>query len=233
MLEQLTLNVTLHEGSRFSSFFYDDENKDIITVLKLFSQAFQDEQQQLFLWGGSQSGKSHLLQACCYQLSEQGMHASYLPLRVLSLYGPSILKGLDNTNLIAIDDVDIILGDRDWEEGLFNLINQARTSEQRLLFSASHNSRDLICKLPDLATRLVWGSSYQLLELSSDQKPLLLKFRAQQRGFDLDDRVIDYIYKRYPRGTDSLLNIFDKLDEESLRQKAKITIPFVKQVLES
>ena len=234
MSKQLTLNVALHEGSRFPSFYRNDKNADAVATLELFSQAFQEKsQQQIFLWGEGKTGKSHLLQAACYQFSDQGMHASYLPLKVLSLYGSSILTGLHNTNLIAIDDVDIILGDKYWEEDLFNLINHARISGQRLLFSANKNPRDLVCSLPDLSTRLVWGSSYQLPELNSKEKALLLKQRAQQRGFNLDDRVIDYIYKRYPRDIDSLLHILDRLDKESLRQKSKITIPFAKQVLES
>ena len=231
MLKQLTLNVALREGSRFSSFYKNSENKDVISILKNFSEPFQTSQQQIFLWVGAETGKSHLLQAVCYELAEQGMHASYLPLKVLSLYGLSVLTGLQNTNLIAIDDIDSILGDRAWEEGLFNLINQARISGQRLLFSGSQNPRDLKCNLPDLATRLVWGSCYQLPELSGEEKPMMLKLRAKQRGFDLNDHVIDYIYKRYPRDLNSLLDMLDKLDKESLRQKAKVTIPFVKQVL--
>lgn len=235
MAEQLTLNVALREGSRFASFYQNAENADIFSELKAFSLAFSpnQQQQQVFLWGPSQSGKSHLLQASCYQLSEQGLHASYLPLKVLSLYGSSVLTGLHNSDLIAIDNLDSVLGDEYWEEGLFNLINHARVSGQRLLFSADKNPRHLKCCLPDLSTRLVWGSSYQLPALRSEEKPQLLQFRAQQRGFDLTDRVIDYIYKRHPRDMESLVKILDKLDRESLRQKTKITIPFVKQVLES
>ena len=233
MFKQLTLNVALREGSRFASFYRNDENSEILSILESFSQAFrEDEQQQIFLWGDSHGGKSHLLQASCYQLSEQGLHASYLPLKVLSLYGSSVLTGLHNSDLIAIDDIDTVLGDQYWEEGLFNLINQARISGQRLLISANKNPRHLKCCLPDLFTRLVWGSSYQLPALSTEEKPLLLQLRAQQRGFDLNDRVIDYIYKRYPRDLESMVKILDTLDQESLRQKTKVTIPFVKQVLE-
>lgn len=234
MSEQLLLNVSMHEGLRFESFYRNAENEEIYQQIKHFScLTFQQSQQQVFLWGAEETGKSHLLQASCYHLSEQGKHASYLPLNVLSLYGSNVLSGLHNADLIAIDDIDQVIGNRDWEEALFNLINQSRTNDQRLLFSAKTNPRHLECVLPDLATRLVWGSSYQLPALSSEAKPQLLKQRAKQRGFDLTDRVIDYIYKRYPRDIQSLLEILDRLDKESLRLKTKITIPVVKQVLES
>ncbi len=233
MSKQLTLKIALRDGLRFSSFYSNDQNSPTYFTLKAFSEASQIIGiQQIFLWGEDKSGKSHLLQACCYQLAEQGLHASYLPLKALSLYGTRILSGLHNSDLIVIDDIDVVLGDKDWEEALFNLINNALSSGQRLLFSATENPRDLKCYLPDLSSRLIGGSSYQVTALSNQEKPKILQSRAQQRGFSLDDRVIDYIYKRYPRDMESLLEILDRLDRESLQQKAKITIPFVKQVLE-
>ncbi len=233
MSKQLTLKIALRDGLRFSSFYSNDQNSQTYFTLKAFSEALQTIGiQQIFLWGEEKSGKSHLLQACCYQLAEQGLHASYLPLKALSLYGIRILSGLHNSDLIVIDDIDVVLGNRNWEKALLKLINSALSSGQRLLFSATENPSNLKCHLPDLSLRLIGGSSYQIIALSNQEKPKILQSRAQQRGFILDDRVIDYIYKRYPHDMESLLKILDKLDQESLQKKAKITIPFVKQVLE-
>lgn len=233
MSKQLTLNISLRDGLRFSSFYYNDKNSQTYFILKAFSEASQQIGiQQILLSGESKSGKSHLLQACCYQLAEQGLHANYLPLKVLLPHGTKILSGLHHSNLIVIDDVDIILGNTDWEEALFNLINQARLAGQRLLLSSTKNPSDFKCYFKDLLTHLVWGSNYQLSELSQEDCPHLLQFRANQRGFTLNDKVIDYICKHYPQDMESLLDILDKLDQESLQRKSKITIPFVKQVLE-
>ena len=232
MSEQLTLNISLRDGQRFSSFYYNDANSQVYFILKAFAEATQKIGiQQIILWGDTQTGKSHLLQACCYQLAEQGLHASYLPLKLLAVHGTKILSGLHHANLIVIDDIDTVLEDKNWEKALFNLINQAHLVGQRLLFSASKNPNHLKCHLPELFTHLLWGNHYQLQELNEKEKPRLLQFRAQQRGFIINDQVIDYIYKRYPHDINSLLKILDKLDQESLQKKAKITIPFVKQVL--
>ncbi len=234
MSKQLTLNISLRDGLRFSSFYYNDDNSQVYFILKAFAEATQRIGiQQILLWGDAQTGKSHLLQACCYQLAEQGLHASYLPLKILAAHGSKILSGLHHSDLIVIDDIDTVLEDKDWEEALFNLINQAHLVGQRLLFSISNNPNELKCRFPELLTHLLWGSSYQLKQLSEKEKPHLLQFRAQRRGFIINDQVIDYIYKRYPHDIGSLLKILDKLDQESLQRKAKITIPFVKQVLDS
>jgi len=128
--------------------------------------------------------------------------------------------------------VDAVIGDLEWETALFTLINLTRDRGQRLLLSSTVNPRHLECVLPDLASRLIWGGSYQIRPLSDDDKLKALKSRSLQRGFELNDRVLDYVFRHHPRDIESLLIILDKLDEESLRLKTKITVPFVKSVLD-
>ncbi len=229
--EQLTLNVNLKEGLRFESFFVEagSANAEIFQIMQRFVES--SEQQQNIIWGESLSGKTHILQAWCAKQAQQNKAVSYIPLKTLSLHGPTVLQGMSNSPLVVVDDVDSVIGDKNWETALFNLINQTRDNNQRLLMSSQNNPRQLDCVLSDLASRLIWGGSYQLQLLSDEDKPKALKARAAQRGFDLNDRVIDYLFRHYPRDIESLMDILNKLDVESLRQKTKITVPFVKQIL--
>ena len=229
--EQLALNVNLKEGLRFDSFFAEagSANAELTTILQSFVTS--PEPQQNIIWGESQSGKTHLLQACCAKQAEVNHSVSYIPLKILSIHSEQVLQGLTHSSLIVIDDVDQVIGDKAWETALFNLINQTRDKQQRLLMSASNNPRQLDCVLPDLASRLIWGGSFQLKILNDEDKPKALKARAKQRGFELNDRVVDYLFRHYPRDIESLMDILDTLDKESLKQKTKITVPFVKQVI--
>lgn len=229
--EQLALNVNLKEGLRFESFFAEEgsANSELLNILKNFVGT--PEAQQNIVWGESLSGKTHLLQACCAKQAENNQSVSYIPLKLLSLHGAEVLHGLANSSLVVVDDVDSVIGDKVWETALFNLINQTRDKQQHLLLSSTNNPRQLECVLPDLASRLIWGGSYQLQTLSDEDKPKALKAKASQRGFELSDRVVDYLFRHYPRDIESLMDILNKLDQESLRLKTKITVPFVKQVL--
>ena len=229
--EQLTLNVNLKEGLRFSSFFAEtgSTNAELVTILQNFVDSA--EAQQNIIWGERLSGKTHLLQACCAKQAEINQSVSYIPLKILSIHGDQVLQGLTTSSLIVIDDVDYVIGDKTWEIALFNLINQTRDNKQRLLMSTSNNPRKLDCLLPDLASRLIWGGSFQLKILNDEDKPKALKTKAAQRGFELNDRVIEYLFRHYPRDIGSLMDLLDKLDKESLVQKTKITVPFVKQVI--
>jgi len=231
--QQLTLNISLRDGFRFKSFYVapQSENAEILGILNYFVSSIEIESKQIVLWGESQSGKTHLLQACCAKETDSHHAVSYIPLKELAPFGTEVLSGLSFSKLIVLDDIHLVLGDRKWELALFNLINNCRESGQHLLLSSMQNPRLLNCILPDLASRLIWGGSYQIRALNDKDKPKALQVRAEQRGFTLNDRVIDYLFRRYPRDIESLMKLLDKLDKESLRKKAVITVPFVREVL--
>ena len=230
--KQTLLNINLRDGFRFESFYADEKSKNREVVSMLSAFVTSSESQQNMLWGDAQTGKTHLLQACCAKAAETHNAISYIPLKAVKDYGIDVLNGLSQSYLIVIDDVDEVIGDKSWETALFNLINLSRENKQHLLISSRQNPRKLACVLPDLASRLIWGGSYQLHALNDDDTFRMLQARADHRGIVLHNDVISYIYRRYPRDIKSLLEILDKLDEESLRQqKPVITVPFVKQVL--
>ena len=229
---QFALNMTTLDGFRFESFYVEpkSKNEDTVGILRSFVESIEPKQN--LLWGESQSGKTHLLQACCAKEGQSHRAVSYIPLREFAKYDVGVLEGLSHSSLVVLDDIDFVVGEMKWERALFNLINTTRDNKQRLLFSSTQNPRLMKCLLPDLSSRLIWGGSYQLQALLDQEKPRALQARAEQRGFKLSDRVIEYLYRRYPRDFDTLLTILDQLDKESLRQKTIITVPFVKQVLD-
>ncbi|MEE9304176.1 MAG: DnaA regulatory inactivator Hda [Thiotrichaceae bacterium] len=228
--QQPLLNLSLPDSQRFETFYAGVDNQLVVEDLQ--SLLTSNDHRQNFIWGGENSGKSHLLQATCYAAFSKGMSAAYLPLRDLKQHGVEIFTGSSSYRLICIDDVDSVIGNDNWELALFNLINQARERQQILIFSATENPRHMNCNLADLQSRLLWGTNYQLKELNDEEKSQALKFRASHRGIALDNAVIEYIYKRYPRDFTTLISILDKLDVESLSSQRKITIPLVKQALE-
>jgi DnaA family protein len=55
--------------------------------------------------------------------------------------------------------------------------------------------------------------------------------RAEQRGLVMADDVAGFILRRAPRRLGDLLAILDSLDENSLQAQRRLTIPFVKTVM--
>jgi DnaA family protein len=185
----------------------------------------------LYLWGPSGTGKSHLLQAASSCAADQQLRVAYIPLAQLADLTPGMLQGLDMLDLVCIDDLQHAAGSAPWEQALFHLFNRLRERGRPLLMSADQGPQSIGIQLPDLQSRLAWDLVFHLQPLDEASLIQALQRRARARMFDFPDEVLDYLVKRVSRDTHSLFRLLDRLDEASLASKKKITIPFVKEEL--
>lgn len=226
---QLPLGVGLRDDATFANFF-PGANASLMTHLD--EQLGEGGEPFLYLWGGEGVGCSHLLQAACHNADAEGKRALYLPLDALGHFPPDILEEPERLDLLAIDDLQLVVGRKRWEEALFHGFNRLRDAGKRLIIAADRSPRQLEVKLPDLASRLSWGVVFHVQPLDDGQRLAALQLRARVRGMQLPDEVARYILHRGPRQLDRLSEILARLDRESLSAKRKLTIPFVKQALE-
>jgi DnaA family protein len=228
MAEQLPLTFEFRANQAFSDFF-PGSNQEIIRHLQNCVEGIGE--QQIFLWGESGLGKSHLLQACCQQAHKQGLAAFYFALPASQLPDPALLTGLDKFDLVCFDNIEPIAGDPVWELAFFNFFNLHRGLEHRLILSAACSPDQLNIKLPDLKTRLNWGLSLKLKLLADDDKINALMFKADQLGFEISPQVGKFLLTHFGRDLASLWALLDKLDKASLAAQRKLTIPFLKKTL--
>ena len=229
MAVQLPLDIQLPDYARFDSFLAAD-NLLLVDVLRQMAE--QRGELQVYLWSENGMGKTHLLQAMCYQAMQRGAPACYLPLPILMEHGPQLLDNMETIGILCIDDVHCVAGLSNWERALFSLINRCRAQQTRLIFAAGANINELPWKLADLVSRFSWGPVFQVKALSDDSKLKLLQLRARYRGIELSDDVANYMLRRMPRDIPRLCKLLDTLDRESLVAQRRITIPFVKRILE-
>lgn len=227
---QLPLSLKLRDDAIFDNFFIGG-NAQVVETLKSFALGYSE--QFIYCYGAKGVGRTHLLQACCHACNENDHTAFYLPLANFKQLSPEIFDGLETQAIICLDDVDAITGDRVWEEALFHFYNRARDQQVSLLFSARCAPQLLRCTLPDLQSRLRFGLSLEIMPLTDVEKIKALQLRADIRGFHLSDDVSNYLIHHYSRNMRDLFEVFEKLDQASLAAKRKLTIPFVKSVIEN
>ncbi|MDD2723403.1 MAG: DnaA regulatory inactivator Hda [Methylovulum sp.] len=230
MAEQLPVNFEFRANQTFMDFFAGG-NQEIIAHLQQCLDGTGE--QQIFIWGESGLGKSHLLQACCHQAHQYPMDAFYFSLNSpTSLPDPAILTGLDQFDLVCVDNIEHIAGDPVWEQAFFNFFNLHRSHNHKLILSASYAPPTIAIILPDLQTRLNWGLTLKLNHLSEDDSIKALIFKAKQMGFEISPQAGRFLLTHYHRDLASLWNLLDTLDRASLAAKRKLTLPFVKKILE-
>ena len=169
------------------------------------------------LWGEAGAGKSHLLQASQYAYSDARRDPD--------------LSGVEPQNdCHAVDHVEAL--DAAGQIALFNLINRLRARGGRLLAAASAPPMHLALR-EDLRTRLGSGLVYRLLPLSDAEKLAALSEQARARGLVLPPEAFSYLFSRAPRDMRSLAALLTAIDRYSLEQKRPITLPLLREVLQT
>ena len=228
--QQLPLTFEPRERFTFESYIAGHNQLAVDLVRKM---ARGEGETQLLIWADRGKGKSHLLQAACNLASQNAMAVCYLPASEIMHGSPGIFEGLEQLDMICIDDVDVMLQASEWEEGLFDLINRVRDAGKRILFAASKSPESSQIDLADLRSRLTWGPVFQLLELEDEDKIKAMQKRAEQSGLVMTGSVANYLLSHYPRSLFDLFERLDHLDKASMAMQRKLTIPCIKTVLES
>lgn len=228
MVMQLPLCLAWPDSATFDN-FCQGNNAAVLACLQEMVQGSGEK--YIYLHGASGVGLSHLLYATSHAAQEHGKTAAYLPLkkRVLS---PLALEGMENLSLLCWDDIEAVAGDREWEEALFHCYNRVQMAGTCLLIAGHAPPTQIAWSLPDLGSRLAGGVVFTVQPLSDTQKIQTLQNRAKRRGFDLSDDVGNYLLRHCRRDMHALFGALEKLDHFSLSKQRRLTIPFVKQVLD-
>ena len=229
MSQQLSLPIHQIDDETLAN-FYGDNNALLLNSLR---QNMAELQQQFFyLWGHKSVGNTHLLRALSNEYIHQKRSTIYVPLSKSRYFSTAVFENLEQQELVCLDDLQTVIGDSEWEVALFDLFNRIKDNNKTLLIvSASLSPSALPVKLPDLASRLKWGESYQLIALTDEQKLHALKQNAYQRGITLSDEIISFMFNRLDRDMSTLKEALNQLDKASLQAQRHLTIPFVKSTL--
>ena len=233
--EQIPLRFAWQDGISFENYFPGKNAEAVHHVQRAasgdVSSCKNTDEQFLFLWGFANVGKSHLLQAACQQAANFGLSVAYLPLKEVGELQPEMFTGLEKLSLVCIDDVQVLAGNKQCEEALFHLYNRMRDAGNKMIVAGNIAPNALPIALADLLSRLGWGPVFHLQELNDANKIAALQLRANTRGFELTEEVGLFLIRRSSRDMVSLFALLDKLDEESLAQHRKLTIPFVRGLI--
>jgi DnaA family protein len=224
--KQLTFPWNKAYKSSFDHFYEDPSNSELISTIADLSQL-----DDIFIYGNQDSGKTYLLQSLCNAYSGEGRPSLYIPLKEVISYGVGILDSVETMDLVCLDGLEHITSDKEWEKGIFNLINSSLNSNCRLVFASSLEIGSLSFSLPDLESRLRKVASYELFQINQDNLLEALKSIANLRSIDLGGREAQYLLTYAKRNLSDLVRILESLDQLSMEMKRKITIPLIKKLL--
>jgi len=104
-------------------------------------------------------------------------------------------------------------------------------SEIESFFNNDENFLLLNIKLADLESRLNTVLPVEIMNPADEEKMNLINFELQQRGLEINDKEMKYIFTHHSRDLNSLLNLAEKLDEISHQEKKSISINLIKKII--
>jgi len=228
----MPLKIGLRDDACFETFVTEQESL-AVALNALQAALLKEGGNAFYLYGNGGVGKTHLLQAACRFVTEQNKASVYLPMWDDSLpLIPDVLIGLEQMPLVCLDDMDDMIGDSKWEIALANLLTKSSVQGHTVLLSGEKPINEWDICTQELAKALmnVLPIEMQALEDKSEVVTALQR-HSLRLGFELPNDVGNFLIKQFSTDLQELLAVLKMLEQATLVEKRRLTLPFVKETL--
>ena len=226
--KQLIFDFDLNQKAGLNHFYFQAERLASLFDLENFSQL----PKELLLMGLPGTGKSYLTQAILNDATSKGIKATYLPLQAILKTAVTSLEGYEQFELVIIDGLEHLSSKLDRQTIIFNFLNLAYESHCKVILTAAVNIPELTL-FPDLHSRLMRMEMESLTPLQNDTLRQAIAYVCDSYDISISSKEVEYLLKRYQRDIGSIMAAIHSLDALSASQKRRITVPLIKEFLNS
>ncbi len=172
--------------------------------------------------GEKGAGKTHIL-----KIWADKADATYI-----DMANVAALESISETDTcLALDNLEGVTGDRAKEEAVFHLLNRVLQGEGAILCAVSDSFNSDHIGLKDVASRLSL-LGHVTINMPDDQlwHGVFLK-QLYDRQLSIDAEALQFLSLRLNRSFEEISKVVEELDTQSLAEKRKLTLPFVKKAL--
>ncbi|MDE5604405.1 MAG: chromosomal replication initiator protein DnaA [Eubacterium sp.] len=158
----------------------------------------------LFIYGKSGLGKTHLLNAICYDI-----HSKYPALKILSTRSEDFTnefiealgkKRIDefrdkfrNVDVLLIDDIQFIGGKDQTEEEFFHTFNALIENGKQIVLTSDRPPKEIKSLTERLCSRFENGLLADVKSPEYETRCAIIKRKAELLNFEVPDMVVEYI----------------------------------------
>ncbi len=239
--DQLLLNFPAKPEYRFENFFTSTQSELTLRTCKEICSNKGLQHQSIYISGNKGQGKTHLLISMGNYLAEQFPHV-----KTLYMHCPDFIQSMEqdknetanqtllqlqSVDYFLLDDVDLIAGHTLAQEKLYTLYNFLRDHEKVIVFTGRKSPNQLKDIESFLVSRFLWGMTVELYPMDDQTTHQIIKKLGNDVGLGIPDKVITFLLNRIPRDYSTIKNSVIRLNEESFKQKKKVTLQLAKTAL--
>ena len=160
----------------------------------------------LFIYGNSGLGKTHLLYAISNDIKKSKPNLTTLYIKGDDFTNELIDSIRKNTtidfhqkyreaDLLLVDDIQFIAGKDSTQEEFFHTFNSLYEAKKQIVLTSDRPPKEIQTLEDRLRTRFEWGLMVDIQAPDYETRVAIVKNKAVQRGFTIDDKSADYIAK--------------------------------------
>jgi len=195
----------------------------------------------LYLYGGRNLGKTHLLMAIGNSVSKNfpDKNITFINGREFvekfteenAQENTNTLNQLLETDYFLFDDVDLISGKPAAQEKLYHIYNILLEKNKKSIFTGQCRPEQLDSIEPYLKSRFQWGMTAEIQTIDDETTAKIIAKLGNDIGLSIPQKIINYLLTHISRDFASIKTAVDKINQESFAQKRKVTLPLAKTAL--
>jgi len=183
----------------------------------------------LFIYGDSGLGKTHLLNAICYEIAK-----GYPERKQIFVHGEAFTNELikaiqDQTtqkfhekyrsaDVLLMDDVQFIGGKDRTQEEFFHTFNALYQDSKQIILTSDRPPKEIRTLEDRLRTRFEWGLLADVQAPDFETRAAIIQRKAEEIEFEMPDDVIEYIANRLKNNIRQLEGVVKKMKAYKLLQ---------------
>ena len=195
------------------------------------------------VYGGVGLGKTHLLQAVgnAVHLEHSDLRVVYVTVETFTnefiqsikeKTGHRFKNRYRSADVLLIDDIQFLQGKVETQQELFHTFNSLYDANKQMVFSSDRPVSELMA-LPDrLINRFERGLNVDLHPPSYETRSAIVKRKIEERGFYLDDNIIDLICRNILTNVRDLEKALTKLAAYSELMGRTVTLEIAQRELQ-
>lgn len=201
----------------------------------------------LFIYGKSGLGKTHILNAICYEIRRKFPEMKILYVRTEDFANEFInalsKKTVDefhdkfrNIDILLIDDIQFIGGKERTEEEFFHTFNALVENGKQVVLTSDRPPKEIKSLTERLCSRFERGLLADIQSPEYETRCAIIKYKAKMIGFDISDSVVSFVAEkiktniRQLEGTTIKLHAMSQLSGE--RPNIALAQKVIKDVLD-
>ena len=200
----------------------------------------------LFLYGGVGLGKTHLMHAIAWELSERGaangkpVSVAYLSAEKFMYRFIAAIRGhqtmqfkeqLRGVDVLMVDDLQFLIGKENTQEEFFHTFNYLVEAGKQIVISADKSPSDLNGLDNRLRTRLGCGMVADIHATTFELRISILESKATRSGVAVPPKVLEYLAHKITSNVRELEGALNRLVAHANLFGRAITLETTQEVL--